>query len=134
VEELAVLLLQWLVEFLFQILLQGGLEVLWELASSSYKLTYGRENHHPAVAAMGYFLVGAVLGGFSLLLWPDRIFQPGPIPGISLLLSPLGAGVALHAWGVYRRRSGHVTTNLATFVGGAAFAFGTALVRFVWAS
>jgi hypothetical protein len=130
VEELAVGLLQLLIEFLFQ----GLLEVLWELVSSSYKATYGRSNHHPLVAAVGYLLVGAALGAASLLIWPDRFFQPGSIPGVSLVVGPLVAGVAMHAWGAYRKTHGHVTTNLATFLGGAAFALGTALVRFFWAS
>ena len=129
-EELGVFLLQ----LLFEFLVQGLLEVLWELVSSSYKVTYGRPNHHPIVAAIGYLLVGAALGAASLLIWPNRFFEPGPIPGLSLLLSPLGAGVAMYAWGAYRQTRGHVTTNLATFLGGAAFALGTALVRFLWAN
>jgi hypothetical protein len=130
VEELGLFLLQ----FLFELLFQGLLEVLFELGASSYKDTHGRSNHHPIIAAIGYFLVGAALGGVSLLIWPNRFFEPGPIPGLSLVLSPVAAGVAMHAWGAYRSSRGHVTTNLATFLGGAAFAFGTALVRFLWAN
>ena len=133
-EELAFLVLRWLLELVVQALLEGVLGVLWDLASSTYKATYGRENHDPIVAAIGYSLLGALLGGASLFIWPDRIFEAGPIPGVSLLVSPLGAGLAMHAWGSYRRNRGHVTTNLATFLGGAAFAIGTALVRFIWAN
>jgi hypothetical protein len=129
VDELGVFLLELIVE----IVGQGLLEILWELASSTYKSTYGRPNHHPAIAAVGYFAVGAALGGLSLLVWPERLFPPGPIPGLSLVLSPSVAGAAMHALGAYRRTRGHVTTNLATFPGGAAFALGTALVRFLWA-
>ena len=129
-EELGVFLLQ----LLFEGLGQWLLEVLWELGSSSYKATYGRPNHHPIIAAIGYFLVGAAVGAVSLLAWSERFFEPGPIPGLSLLLSPICAGVAMHVWGAYRRTRGHVTTNLATFLGGAAFAPGTALVRFLWAN
>jgi hypothetical protein len=128
-DELGVLLLQ----MLFEVLGPGLLELLWELAASSYKATYGRRNHNRFVAAVGYCLVGATLGGVSLLIWPKRLFGPGRIPGLSLLVSPVGGGVTMQAWGVYRRSRGHVTTNLATFLGGAAFAFGTALVRFLWA-
>jgi hypothetical protein len=129
VDELGVFLLQLIIEFLGQ----GLLEVLWELASSTYKVTYGRPNHHPAIAASGYCFVGAALGGLSLLVRPDRVVPTGPIRGLSLVLSPLVAGVAMHAWGTYRRARGHVTTNLATFLGGASFALGTALVRFLGA-
>jgi hypothetical protein len=39
----------------------------------------------------------------------------------------------MHAWGEYRRAGGHGTTNLATFLGGAALLFGYSLVRFLWA-
>ena len=128
-EELALFLVQLLIELFFQVFL----EILWEFGSANYKVTYERPNRHIVVAALGYFVAGVALGGLSLLFWPNRFFQPGPIPGLSLLLSPLCVGVTMHAWGELRRKSGHVTTNLATFAGGAAFAFGTALVRFLWA-
>jgi hypothetical protein len=87
VDELGVFPLQLLFDFLGQ----GLLEVLWELASSSYKATYGRPNHNSFVAAVGYFLIGATLGGLWRVVWPERFFDPGPIPGLSLVLSPIGA-------------------------------------------
>jgi hypothetical protein len=129
VEELALFLLQ----LLFELFLQVFLEILWEFGSASYKATYERPNRHIVVAALGYFVAGVAVGGVSLWVWPDRFFPPGPIPGLSLILSPLAAGATMHGWGKLRRNSGHVTTNLATFAGGAAFAFGTALVRFLGA-
>jgi hypothetical protein len=129
VEELAIFLVQLLIELFFQIIT----EILWESGSAAYKATYERRNRHIVVAALGYFVAGAALGGLSLLFWPNRFFQPGPIPGLSLILSPLCVGSTMHAWGKLRRKRGRVTTNLATFTGGAAFALGTALVRFLWA-
>jgi hypothetical protein len=86
------------------------------------------------VVAPGLFLLGAVVGGLSLFLWPTAFWKPGPIPGLSLILGPLGTGATMHVWGKSRRAGGHVTTNLATFAGGAAFAFGSALVRLLWAA
>ena len=128
-EELLFLLLQVLIDLLGQVVL----EILWELGSATYKAMYERPNRNIVVASLGYLLVGVALGAASLFVWPARVFEPGPIPGLSLILSPLGAGLAMHAWGEYRRSRGHVTTSLATFPGGAAFALGTALVRFLWA-
>ncbi len=128
-EELAL----FLVELLLELFLQIFLEILFEFGSASYKETYQRPNRHIVIAALGYFFAGVAVGGLSLLFWPNRFFRPGPIPGLSLILSPLAAGATMHAWGELRRRSGRVTTNLATFAGGAAFAFGTALVRFLCA-
>jgi hypothetical protein len=128
-EELAVLLVQLLLELFFQ----SGLELLWEFGAAEYKGTYERRNHHIVVAALGYFVIGVALGALSLLFWPQRFFKSGPIPGLSLFISPAFVGAAMHAYGQWRRMRGRVTTNLATFVGGAAFALGTALVRFLWA-
>ena len=84
------------------------------------------------MAAVGYFVLGCTLGGLLLLAVPHRMVRPGSIPGLSLVLSPLAAGAAMHAWGRHRRARGHATTNLATFQGGAALAFGLALVRYVF--
>ena len=128
-EELGFLLLQFLLELLFQF----GLEVLWEFGAAEYKGAYERKNHPIVVSVLGYFVAGAAVGALSLLFWPERFLEPGPIPGLSLVLGLLCVGGAMHAWGRLRRQKGRDTTNLATFAGGAAFAFGTALVRFLWA-
>lgn len=123
------LLLDLIVELFGQILI----EVLWEFGAAVYKAGRPRGRRSMGVAVVGYAVTGAAIGALSLLVWPDRLLRPGPVPGLSLIISPVCVGVALHAWGWVRRRGGHATTNLATFRGGAAFAAGTALVRFVWA-
>ena len=125
-EELLLLLLLDLPQLLAQLVI----EILWDLGSASYRKPVERSRPSAIVAAFGYFLLGAAVGGLSLLVWAGRVFRPGPVPGLSLVLSPLCVGAAMHAWGAYRRAGG---TSLATFPCGAAFAFGTALVRFVWA-
>jgi hypothetical protein len=45
------------------------------------------------------------------------------------VIAPLVVGAALHGFGIWRKRHGHSTTHLATFYGGAAFAFGYAITR-----
>jgi len=82
------------------------------------------------LAALGYLLLGAVLGAFLAWALPRRFLPFTGIPGLSLLLSPLGAGLLMEWWGRRRRAGGHSTTNLATWYGGAAFAFGAALARY----
>lgn len=118
---------------LLQVLLEIFGEVLLELGFSGLKELFGRENRDPVLATIGYWILGAVMGGLSLLMWPQRLVRPGPIPGLSLVVGPVAVGFAMDAWGRYRRSSGHQTTNLATLYGGGAFAFGLALVRLVWA-
>jgi hypothetical protein len=128
-DEILLLLLQLLLELLGEVIL----EVLAEFGLAAIKAALERPNRSLLLSVPGLFVLGAGLGGLSLLVWPARFWKPGPVPGLSLIVGPLGAGAAMQAWGTYRRARGHVTTNLATFAGGAAFAFGTTLVRFVWA-
>ena len=125
-EELLFLLLQLFADVIIQVVL----EILWEVCAAAYKVASGRPGWGLFWASIWYFALGAALGGASLLVWPERIFQPGPVPGLSILVSPICAGLAMQAWGRYRRRRGHVTTTLATFPAGAAFALGSAVVRF----
>lgn len=54
-----------------------------------------------------------------------------PVPGASLLLSPLMTGGMMELYGRWRSTGGHATSSASTFWGGALFAFGMALVRFL---
>jgi hypothetical protein len=88
------------------------------------------ETWHPLLATLGQLITGGSAGGLSLWLLPERILQAGPLPGLSCVLAPLGVGLAMAAWGRYRRAGGHETTSLDTWYGGGALALGVALVRF----
>ncbi len=117
---------------LLQLFLEIFAEALLELGLSGLKEALGRANRNPLLAALGYLVVGGMVGGISIWLWPERLLRGGPVPGLSLLVSPLAGGAAMEAWGRFRRGRGHETTNLATFLGGAAFALGYAVVRLMW--
>src|SRR5688500_13735012 len=93
----------------------------------------GRERQtSPVVAAIGHFLMGLIVGVVSIAVLPTRLIGRGGFRGISLFLSPLGTGLAMHALGDFWRERGSEPSALFTFRGGAAFAFGMALVRFVY--
>lgn len=132
IESILEILFEILLEFVIEVLGQALMEILAELGLASLKAAFERPNRSPVLAALGYALLGGILGGLSLLVRRERLFQPGPVPGLSLFASPLCVGLIMGVWGRYRRQRGHTTTNLATFSGGAAFAFGTTAVRFVW--
>jgi hypothetical protein len=83
------------------------------------------------LAALAYFVAGAAVGLLSGVVMPDRLLPRPQTPGFSLIGGPLFSGYAMHAWGTLRRERGHATSSLATFWGGAAFALGAALGRFV---
>lgn len=120
--------------FLFQLVLEafgsGILEILLEIPLSKRKERRGVPNHAPIAAALGLFVLGGALAAVLTLAVPQRILPRGGTPGTSLILSPVGAALLMLWWGALRRAAGHPTTSLATWYGGAAFAFGAALVRF----
>lgn len=77
------------------------------------------------------FVAGVALGLLSAFALPRRILPTPRTPGFSLVLGPVGSGLVMREWGAYRREGGHATSGLATFYGGASFALGAALGRFV---
>lgn len=84
------------------------------------------------LAGIGVAILGAIAGALASLLWPARILHPGPVPGASLLLSPLVNGLVMDRYGRWREGRGDERSTIATFWGGALFAFSMSLVRFVW--
>ncbi len=77
-------------------------------------------------------VLGVVLGVVSLLIVPIHIIRTVAIPGISLFLAPVFVGATMYLWGRYRRKRGQRVSTVATFWGGALFAFSSALVRFAF--
>jgi hypothetical protein len=126
-----------MLEFLFQFVLEVLGQIFFELAAElgwhSLKDSMRREREaSPVLAAIGHFLMGVIAGGLSLLLFSTRLTERGPIPGVSLLASPLATGLAMHWIGEFWRDAGRERRALFTFRGGAVFAFGMALVRFLY--
>lgn len=75
--------------------------------------------------------LGAVAGGFATWLLPWRLLGAPAIPGASLVVSPFLNGWLMHFYGLWRARRNGRESLAASFWGGAAFAFGFALVRVV---
>ena len=121
-----------IVEVLGDIIFQVVFEVLMEFGFESLSNVFqSRKKANPLLAASGLLLLGGALGlGFALLL-PHRLVPTFRFPGLSLVLSPIGVGLLMHLFGTWRRKRGAVPTSLATFWGGAIFAFGMALVRWL---
>ena len=78
---------------------------------------------------LGLAILGVCVGALMSQLVPRRILPSPSLRGASLFLSPLVAGLVMKWFGDWREKNGHPPTVLATFWGGAAFAFGTAVVR-----
>ena len=115
---------------IWEFLLQIAIEMLFELGLEAMGESLRRRRRsYPVIAFVGATLLGGVVGLVTSLIWPTRFFEPGPLPGFSVIISPLVTGLVMHHYGRWRKAK---ASYLATFWGGALFAFGMASVRFIW--
>ena len=127
-------------EFLVQ-LLPGIADILLELAGEALldiasramaRIFEDLEISSPALAAVAYGSLGMLIGGLSLLIFPHPIVHPLRIHGISLLVGPVIAGVVMSWIGSTLRGRDKKVVQIESFDCGFAFAFGMALIRFLF--
>ena len=123
-----------MLEVLFELLFEGlgqviG-EALIEIGIVGVRAPFEKRGN-PVVSCIALLVLGAALGALLAWLAPERLTPWRAPPGASLVVAPLIAGGCMHAFGRWRASRGHSVTNLATFHGGASFAFGSALVRYL---
>jgi hypothetical protein len=107
-------------------------EVFGELFLESIgHLFKSRRRRNPALAFVAIVGLGCFFGWLFSVICPERLLPFMSIPGISLVIAPLLAGAVMYAFGRWRRTKDHNTTLLATFWGGAVFAFCASGVRFL---
>ena len=77
-------------------------------------------------------LVTGIGAGFVIsLVFPDRIFKPIPITGISLLITPLVMGLVMSLVGKWKVNHDRKPSFMATFLGGALFGLAAAGTRLI---
>ena len=122
-----------LLEFVVQVVLNVAFNFLAALGIESLKHAIRREGDaHPVLAMLGHFLLGLGAGGLSLLLVRQPMAAPFLFPGLSLIVAPLGNGLAMHLLGAWWWRRGHRRPVMFTFPAGAVFAGGMQLVRVLY--
>jgi hypothetical protein len=133
IAEIVLQILGWAFQFFGELLLQMIGEAIAELIGHSLKEPFRRpQPAHPALAAFGTLIFGAVAGAISLLIFPDLFIKLEWLRVLNLALTPLAAG-ALMAWiGRWRRRHEKEVIRLESFAYGFCFAFAMALVRHVF--
>ena len=127
--------MEFILEFLFSLFFEFALEFFGQLLIEFGLRSLGepfveRERRNPIFAAVGYFLLGLILGGLSLLIFPQSFVRSQRLHGISLLITPVLAGLGMAAVGRLRVKRGQTLLRLDSFVYGFIFAFAMALVRF----
>lgn len=120
--------MSFLVELLFEFVIQFVLEILVEMGA--HILKRNRSPVHPAIAVMGYLLLGGLLGGISYWIFPPHLIAHPYARIINLVVTPVAVGLALGAVGAWRSKRGKELVRLDKFAYGYAFALAFALVRF----
>lgn len=124
-------MLEFLFEILGEFLLQAVGEALLEIGLHALAAPFKR-TPHPWLAASGYTLFGAALGGLSLLLFPAYLVPP-PWRVLNLFLTPFAVGGLMVLMGQWRARRGEEVLRINRFLYGFLFAAALALVRYVFA-
>jgi hypothetical protein len=125
-------LFELLFEFVGEFVLQIVLELLVEVGLRPLVEPF-RQRPTPWVAAIGYLLFGAAVGGLSLLAFPQHFVHNPVLRVVNTFATPLCAGAVMAALGHWRQRQGQVTSRLDRFAYGFLFALGLAVVRYFFA-
>jgi uncharacterized membrane protein YfcA len=119
-----------LLEFFLQVVLQlvgeAMLALGWESVAASAR---ERSKANPVLAGVGYLLIGLVLGAISGALYPRRIAEDMGVSLLGVFVNPALFGLLAFQYGQRKRRRDQAATHLATFWGGASFAFGFSAAR-----
>ena len=120
-----------ILELLAELFLQFVFEAIADFGI--HKSTRSKEVN-PIWAAAGYSIFGAFLGFVSLLIFPESFIQTEGLKLVNLIGTPIMLGFIMLAIGKVRDRRGKATVRIEKFFYGFLFAFGLALVRFLFTS
>ena len=120
-------LLELLLQFLFEILAEFGLEAVREVIRPT-------KPSRPALAAVGYALLGAALGGISLLIFPHKFAVSTWLQLLNVVASPAIVGGAMVGIGRWRRQRNQRQLLLHKFWFGSLLALVFAIVRLIFAA
>jgi len=81
---------------------------------------------------MGYTLFGAIVGGLSLLVFPDLLLDDKSHSIANIIITPILGGLMMMSIGLIKRRKHKMIIRLDSFLYGYIFALMMALVRYVF--
>ncbi len=116
-----------------ELMLQMIGQMLIELGFYSLGAVFQKKpGKKPWLAGVGYFIIGSIVGGVSLLIFPYTFLNSMALKIANLFITPAIAGCLMSLVGNWRERRGQERIRLDNFSYGFIFAFGMALVRFLF--
>jgi hypothetical protein len=120
---------EFLLETIGELILQALIEILAELGLHSVRAPF-RRPPNPWLAAVGYAIFGAILGGVSLWIVPSVIVKGETLRVLNLLVTPIAVGFLMSLMGAWRRRQNQPLLRIDRFSYGYVFALSLGIVRF----
>jgi len=126
-------LLEILVEIFFEAAFEFVVESFGSLVLRGVAMVFETsEFKNPLQACIGYAFFGGVAGGLSLLFFPHPLVHPSRVPGLSVIISPVLAGLGMSLVGSTLRKRNKKAMQIESFSYGFAFAFGMAIIRLLF--
>ena len=122
-------MLEALLEIVFSLVGELFCDLGWIIVSEALRT---KRRRRTVVGVVGWFLLGLGLGALSVWIHPAPFVHGARMRLAILLGAPIVAGLVMRWYGRVARRRGKAASSLATFTGGATFAFGMHLVRYLW--
>ncbi len=118
-------------EFIFEILIELLLEIIVQiligLGYGSIARAFKPEgSKNKLLGYLGIVLLSSILSLVFCLIFPSSYF-----PGISIIVNPIIVGLSMKYIGEWKSKKGASQTLIATFGGGALFAFIFSIIRFI---
>ncbi|WP_085355757.1 hypothetical protein [Neisseria dumasiana] len=119
-------------EILFELLAEFFLQIVAEiLAELGIRSADSKRKPRLWLTLVGYGIIGALIGGVSLLIFPEHFIRSEGLQMLNLVLTPMLAGGMICL--LDRQRGRHTSSSWhLRFLCGFIFAFCMALVR-MWA-
>jgi len=120
-------------ELFFEAAFEFALEFLALLILRGVAMVFDTsEFRSPLLACIGYVALGGVAGAITLLFFPHPLVHPSRVPGASVIISPVLAGLGMSLIGSIQRKRNKKVMRIESFGYGFAFALGMAVVRFLF--
>lgn len=126
-----------ILEFIFSIFGEFLLQIIFEIIAEIGIASFSRSREStksPVLAAISYFILGAIAGGISLLIFKTQFIHDHSLQIANMFVTPFIIGVIMMQIRKKRLSSGKIVTRMDSFTYGALFAFGMSLARYVLAA
>lgn len=128
-------MIETILEIVFEILIQGGAEIIAELVTHKTRKRRRARGIEPrpmppVLAQLLWLALGALMGAGSLILFPHLFIRSEDMRMANLAVTPLVLGALMALLGRKRLANGEETVPLDKFSNAALFALGMAGIRF----